>query len=435
MEKAPRSILGGGSLEWVWAAIASGDLSAVRAAPPCFDMGSVHPLYGSVLTAFLPALLGLEGRFLEGGGGDRARLMLDIVEELGNRGARPDAVIPSADIVVKGLYQDWRLRGDLTPMQAVIQMRNDLLRYKFTHPPPSAEDCDGASSDASVLSRLIDRYAALSAQAGSIRAERSLVPEAVVQTWERCWQDRSSADVDLVSPDGLSKAHSLVLCAASPVLAAMLSSSMLEGRARKIPVDSAVRVVDMLLFVMYTGCLPEEEPEEPPKVSEGLKVTVRSALASNSANSVLLPAGLCGEVHRVDDKGDALIKFDGIGARQWITRRNFSWLRAAAAAGAATLQRDLAGAFAVAHCWQMTGLAAVLAERLERGVTAEGLEPTLEAAVLHGASRLREVCLAFARSSGRVREAYDASAYCPCVLEALQDAFQREGRKRTRTGL
>lgn len=44
------TVVGAGPDEWVWAAIAAGDVTAVRAAPPTFDISGVHPKYGGVFT-------------------------------------------------------------------------------------------------------------------------------------------------------------------------------------------------------------------------------------------------------------------------------------------------------------------------------------------------------------------------------------------------
>ncbi|CAE8592624.1 unnamed protein product [Polarella glacialis] len=128
-------------------------------------------------------------------------------------------------------------------------------------------------------------------------------------------------------------------------------------------------------------------------------------------------------VAEVDAKGDALVKFDGLQARQWVAKRNFARLRAPASTSADQLQEDLAGAFALSQRWQVDGLAEVLGERLERGLRAGSLAATLEVAVLHDASRLRAACLAFAQHSAQVRAAYDARSFTPTVLEALQLAF------------
>ncbi|CAE8661322.1 unnamed protein product, partial [Polarella glacialis] len=170
------------------------------------------------------------------------------------------------------------------------------------------------------------------------------------------------------------------------------------------------RVVQMFLTILYTGCLPaEHEPQElEESLTPGVRVVVVEAFKSSNASSKLLPPGTEGMVAEVDAKGDALVKFDGLQARQWVAKRNFARLRAPASTSADQLQEDLAGAFALSQRWQVDGLAEVLGERLERGLRAGSLAATLEVAVLHDASRLRAACLAFAQHSAQVRAAYDA---------------------------
>lgn len=418
--------------EWVWAAVAAGDVTAVRAAPASFDINGLHPRYGTVLTAFLQALLNVEGRFaMESNMKGRIR---ELVEELGRRGARPDMVVPAASIEVRGLYRDWRFAGDVTAMQVVIQMRNDLIKVKFD------EGEDNAADDAELLNEVIDRYAEFAARGPC--AARVLVPEAVVNCWQRCLEDQAAADLVIVAPDGKTRTHALLLRQSSPVVAAMLSAGMCEGEQREVRVQESTRVVELFLRLLYTGCVPPEpELVEGPELKVNLRVAVRVAFRSNSARGVLLPMGLGGEVHVMDDDGDALIKFDGISHRQWVKRRNFWCLRLAPAESAVRLQKDLAGALALAHRWQVCGLAEVLAECLEREVCAESFESTLEAAVLHGLGRLQAACFAFAQNSAQVRAAYEAGAYGPTVITALGPVVRgdtgdsRTLRKRQRESL
>jgi len=433
-----QAVVGAGPHEWVWAAIAAGDLTAVRAAPASFDVAGFHPKYGSVLTAFLQGLLNLEGRFITEP--SRARRAAELIDELGRRGARPDAIIPSANIEVKGLYQDWRLTGDVTPMQAVIEMRDGLLKRKFESEALEDGAGEGAGDDGEILNGIIDKFAEIAARSGPA-ITRALIPEPVVGIWERCLEDGSTADVALVSPDGRTQAHSVVLGNASPVIAAMLASGMREGERREVCVQEPSRVVELFLRLLYTGCVPPDTsgPLEVPKLQEGMRVTASSAFMSNSAKSTLLPSGLEGDVCSLDSAGDALIKFDGVVNRQWVTRKNFCRLRSSTAEGIARLQRDLAGAVALAERWQVSGLTEVLAERLERSISAECLEAVLEVAVLHHGSaalaRLRGACLALAQHSSTVRGAYEAGAYSTNVLSALRPVFNGGGLKRPRDSL
>eukprot|EP00927_Polykrikos_kofoidii_P017259 TRINITY_DN17840_c0_g1_i1.p1 TRINITY_DN17840_c0_g1~~TRINITY_DN17840_c0_g1_i1.p1 ORF type:complete len:318 (+),score=66.47 TRINITY_DN17840_c0_g1_i1:148-1101(+) len=285
---AKQTVVGGGAHDWVWSAIASGDVVAVRAAPSSFDIWGIHPRYGSVLTCFLQGLLNLEGRFVSGSA-PRSALAREIVEELGRRGARPDAVIPSANFEVKGLYKSWRLAGDITALQAVIHIRNDIAASKFESDSASRTDDfeKTADDDAEMLNDLVDRYAALAAVAGGRPTKnRTSVPDAVLDLWERCYAAGAATDADvaLVSPNGeRTLAHSFLLSKASPVVAAMLVSGLSTGSfddapesgaeaahpdasRKQICVQASASVARLLLNVLYTGCIPE--PEEEPSRSD-----------------------------------------------------------------------------------------------------------------------------------------------------------------------
>jgi len=217
----------------------------------------------------------------------------------------------------------------------------------------------------------------------------------------------------------------------------MLACGMQEGKSREVPLQEPTRIAELFLTLLYTGCLPSEPeaPQKGPALSVGLRVVVRAAFVSNSAKSTLLPPGMGGEVQVLDDHGDALVRFEGLPTRQWVSRRNFGRLRLASAEGCGQLQEDLAGALALAHRWQAVGLAEVLAERLERELTGEGFEPVLEVAVLHSVTRLQATCLAFARNSAHVRSAYEAGKFSTAVRSALEPIYGGGGRKRSREAL
>eukprot|EP00440_Ansanella_granifera_P008925 gb/GFBE01009672.1/.p1 GENE.gb/GFBE01009672.1/~~gb/GFBE01009672.1/.p1 ORF type:complete len:444 (+),score=103.15 gb/GFBE01009672.1/:1-1332(+) len=419
MSDKAATLAGTGPHGWIWEAIASGDLTALRAAPADFDVNGFHAKYGCTLTAFLQGMLNLEGRFIDG---NRRGIVAELIDELGRRGARPDLVMPSASFEVEALYKSWQIRGDTTALQVVIQIRNDYMSVRWEE----GGDADAVQEYVKDLNEIIDKYAELAAR-NSTRAPRSFIPDVVVSTWERCRADVSSADVEIVSPDGSSFAHALVLRHASPVLSAMLGSEMSEGLQRRVNVEDPKRVVQTFLDMLYSGCLPQaHEPQSlRESLSAGLRVSVVEAFKSSNQSSRLLQAGSEGEVVQFDAKGDALVKFDNLPARQWVAKRNFSRLGAHAAFEVADqLQEDLAGAFEVCQRWQVTGLADVLAERLERGLRVGSFATTLEAAVLHDAVRLRSACLAFAQRSAQVRASYDAKSYSPAVMSALRTALE-----------
>lgn len=261
-------------------------------------------------------------------------------------------------------------------------------------------------------------------------------------------------DLLLVSPDGESTpAHSFILKHASPVVSAMISTQIGRivpqnddadsgaGKRKEIHMQEPARVVRMFLTFLYTGCLPSPaiDTSEEIRLKEGLRVIVAAAFMSNSKESTLLPTGIGGEVQSFDKIGDALIKFDGVQPRQWVTRKNFHRLKTATSEDTVRLQHDWAEALMLAHRWQVSGLAEVLIERLESELCAETFEAVLEVAILHNASQLRAACLSFAQVSADVRAAYESSSYTPSVLAVLHDVLgggpHGSSRKRPREPL
>eukprot|EP00972_Heterocapsa_arctica_P099403 14668411-Heterocapsa_arctica.AAC.1 len=89
-----------------------------------------------------------------------------------------------------------------------------------------------------------------------------LVNEGLVSTWATVFADTDRADVDLQLPDGAGtvRAHSLLLCSASPVLKAALGSSMREGRTQTVAVPGVTEAaLRHLLVLIYTGCPDDDE--------------------------------------------------------------------------------------------------------------------------------------------------------------------------------
>eukprot|EP00438_Fugacium_kawagutii_P030870 Skav213461 [mRNA] locus=scaffold3211:25456:27240:- [translate_table: standard] len=79
------------------------------------------------------------------------------------------------------------------------------------------------------------------------------VDKGVVDLWERILGSTSSHDVSFQTAGGPVTAHSLVLQEASPVLKAMLGSSMKEGETGQIEVrDASSSAVRLVLEILYT---------------------------------------------------------------------------------------------------------------------------------------------------------------------------------------
>lgn len=85
-------------------------------------------------------------------------------------------------------------------------------------------------------------------------ADKTPIDDGVISMWEKMRKMTESHDVKFEACDGFVGANACVLSASSPVLAAMLSSEMTEGRERRISVkESSCRCVNLLLDLAYTG--------------------------------------------------------------------------------------------------------------------------------------------------------------------------------------
>ncbi|CAE7610300.1 dbo [Symbiodinium natans] len=80
------------------------------------------------------------------------------------------------------------------------------------------------------------------------------VHHSVCELWESIRELTSTHNVILETSDGEVSAHDHVLMVASPVLKAMLGSSMQEGASRRIPIrDSPSASVSLFLDILYAG--------------------------------------------------------------------------------------------------------------------------------------------------------------------------------------
>ncbi|CAE8629445.1 unnamed protein product [Polarella glacialis] len=81
----------------------------------------------------------------------------------------------------------------------------------------------------------------------------------VIHVWDMMCNDKATHDVSFHTADGSVSAHASILSKCSPVLAAMLSSDMTEGRKRLIEVkDTPGAGVQLFLELMYTGSTGSE---------------------------------------------------------------------------------------------------------------------------------------------------------------------------------
>ncbi|CAE7885892.1 klhl40 [Symbiodinium sp. KB8] len=85
------------------------------------------------------------------------------------------------------------------------------------------------------------------------------LPQSVVDLWESIREMTSTHNVIFETADEEVSAHDLVLVAASPVLKAMLESTMKEGSSKRIPVkDSSGGAVRLFVDMLYTSSTRDE---------------------------------------------------------------------------------------------------------------------------------------------------------------------------------
>ena len=92
------------------------------------------------------------------------------------------------------------------------------------------------------------------ATAASAKRHKVAVHQAVMDRWESAREMTSTHNVTFETADGAITAHDHILMAASPVLQAMLQSTMKEGQQKQISVaDSSGTGVSLLLDMLYTS--------------------------------------------------------------------------------------------------------------------------------------------------------------------------------------
>ena len=104
------------------------------------------------------------------------------------------------------------------------------------------------------------RAVAILTKGTATAARRNLsVPQGVVDMWESIREMTSTHNVVFETAENEVSAHDLILVAASPVLKAMLDSTMTEGSSKRIPVkDSSGSGVRLFVDMLYTSSTRDE---------------------------------------------------------------------------------------------------------------------------------------------------------------------------------
>ena len=206
-----------------------GDLAGLQKfVPASFDWGT--EVAGKLLHATIAAgLVALA---------DRPRYV-SIVEWMVKQGADPmtEVTFPRA-VESNGV----KIEGQ----QSAVSMVLALLEMKQGH-----EDCIRTSYLQQILHVL----------SGFTTAKRKkvVIDEAALQRWEGIRNKVATHNVTFDTADGPVTAHDVVLMVASPVLAAMLESSMTEGTSKRIQVeDSSAAAVSLFLDMVYMSATASE---------------------------------------------------------------------------------------------------------------------------------------------------------------------------------
>lgn len=355
--------------EWIWKAISLGELEFAKTGSATFDFTGVHATLGTPLTAFLEFYVTGKGAFNRNNNED-LKLITELVEWLMNSGADATALTPSTtetmsfsmkEDVIDGVVQEksgLRLEVSSKPTSSVVlELREQIraLTQKDARWEQTAERTDH-------LFTVIKRCTLPAT--GVLRAQ---VPEVVVDMWERIFQrGLVEGDVEIIPSEGQSvRAYAHVLEEASPVLKAMLQSSMLEGGSssgslgtappRKIRVEESARAVRTLVEMVHIGALTCEE-----------------------------------------DVGET---------------------------GTDEASKALLDVFKLCHRWQLLKIGELLEMHLVCMVTHQNIEAMLEVAVLHGAPSLKSACLEKGKDCESLRQKLLSGGLMPAVEVELRRLF------------
>ena len=236
----------GSDVDLVYGLVTIGDLEALKKFTPCnFDLNQ------RMGCDQLPALMTLISRpeYLSHSN------FLNMAEWMLQRGADPQRRLPAMDSKQKQI--NWFKVGDKASTQiSVLTAGHSALTFVFAFVRLMQEGKGGA--DWSDTIALLKKFIALTARSAPATGERIPVHPSVVEFWESARDMTSTHNVIFEAADGEVSAHDHILRSASPVLKAMLDSTMKEGSSRRIAVkDSSATGVSLFLDIVYLGLLKE----------------------------------------------------------------------------------------------------------------------------------------------------------------------------------
>lgn len=255
--------------QWVWDAIAAGEVALAKSGEQVLNFGWTHPWYGSPLTSFLKNFITEKQKF-DCPVDKRKEIASELIEWLMLHGAKPDTIVPDG-VPTEEIYSKGKGKG-----------KPSVIKFEFAGEPASTgimnlrlqfQQSDSAFKPNQVAVELLDHVLEVIA-ANAQRTPTIRIPEAIADLWDRVSQRaKQEGDVTIISSDASSsKAHKMFLEEASPVLKAMLRTPMKEGRGvgstsaqccHEISVDEPGSVVEAFVSLLYTGAFFSENDEGP----------------------------------------------------------------------------------------------------------------------------------------------------------------------------
>jgi len=240
----------------VFDTVAAGDLKCLEAlAMKGFDFNCHHPTrgYTTLQALILDHLFPLNGFESFAKSLERSDHAVRVAEWLIKHGADPyleatqgQEKVPIRRWRHKDIEEEstvtWTPAGHST-VSMLAKIRADM------------RDTKGARWDKVSASRIVEKlvHAMMCIDCESTPGEKVTVDSSLLELWDSVLSDSKSHDLTIKCADGSVTAHSHVLSAASPVVAAMLSCGMQEAARREVCVDCSSDSVQFLLELVYTG--------------------------------------------------------------------------------------------------------------------------------------------------------------------------------------
>ncbi|CAE8738238.1 unnamed protein product [Polarella glacialis] len=250
-------------LLWLWALLEEAECESIKATcPPDFNWSTLHPEMGMTALQVLFTSLIHVRKFTHSDDDDQIRKraeILNLAEWMISQGADPTLKAPddcqSGVGRFKGDNKQTKIEicfGGLSAITALMKVRLQMVEQCL-----EGTRIDNYYTDIECFGKLL---AVFSRPDPSGRKKVMVsMDSSVMHVWELMCNDKATHDVSFHTADGSVSAHASILSKCSPVLAAMLSSDMTEGRKRLIEVKDAPGAgVQLFLELMYTGSTGSE---------------------------------------------------------------------------------------------------------------------------------------------------------------------------------